>query len=251
MTLVLQLLLQALDVGAQAGVFAIEVLGMATGAGEACDAVCCTTFGVVLGAGRAAAGLGVAADLSCLREGRRMSVGGGGGGTVRAGCSCVCMYICMYAYIKCVTRYGIERRRRRRTLLTHLAPVACLTRAIRDALFPGARLLLLLVLLLCGMLVMRVVVLVLRMLVLLVLVLVLFLVLVLRQVVSRGLDCRHVLQLGTRSTAIVVVVDGSLDRHGGSARLVVLRRLLSQKSSVFSVSLSRVLSSPRQWRPAG
>ena len=242
MTLVLQLLLQALDVGAQAGVFAIEVLGMATGAGEACDAVCCTTFGVVLGAGRAAAGLGVAADLSCLWEGRRMSVGGDGG-TVRAGCSCVCMYICTYAYIECVTRYGIERRRRRRrTLLTHLAPVACLTRAIRDALFPGARLLLLLVLLLCGMLVMRVVVLVLRMLVL---------VLVLRQVVSRGLDCRHVLQLGTRSTAIVVVVDGSLDRHGGSARLVVLRRLLSQKSSVFSVSLSRVLSSPRQWRPAG
>jgi hypothetical protein len=109
--------------------------------------------------------------------------------------------------------------------------------------------LLLLVLLLCGMLVMRVVVLVLRMLVLVLLVL--FLVLVLRQVVSRGLDCRHVLQLGTRSTAIVVVVDGSLDRHGGSARLVVLRRLLSQKSSVFSVSLSRVLSSPRQWRPAG
>ena len=177
-----------------------------------------------------------------------MSVGGDGG-TVRAGCSCVCMYICTYAYIKCVTRYGIERRR---TLLTHLAPVACLTRAIRDALFPGARLLLLLlVLLLCGMLVMRVVVLVLRMLVLVLVLLVLFLVLVLRQVVSRGLDCRHVLQLGTRSTAIVVVVDGSLDRHGGSARLVVLRRLLSQKSSVFSVSRSRVLSSPRQWRPAG
>jgi len=99
MTLVLQLLLQALDVGAQAGVFAIEVLGMATGAGEACDAICCTTFGVVLGAGRAAAGLGVAADLSCLRKGRRMSVGGGGG-TVRAGCSCVsvCMYMCMHIF---------------------------------------------------------------------------------------------------------------------------------------------------------
>ena len=96
-TLVLQLLLQALDVGAQAGIFAIEVLGMATGAGEACDAVCCTTFGVVLGAGRAAAGLGVAADLSCLREGRRMSVGGGGGGAVRTGCSCV--YVCVYIWM--------------------------------------------------------------------------------------------------------------------------------------------------------
>jgi len=135
------------------------------------------------------------------------------------------------------------------TLFTHLAPVACLTRAIRDALLPGARLLLLLLVLLCRMLVMRVVVLVLGLVLGLVLMLLVLLFLVLRQVVSRGLDCRHVLQLGTPSTAIVVVVDGSLDRHGGSARLVVLRRLLSQKSSVFSVSLSRVLSSPRQWRP--
>ena len=85
-----------LDMGAQAGVLAIQVLRMATGAGEACDAVCCTTFGVVLGAGRAAAGLRVAADLSCLREGRgRVSV--------------VCMYVCMYAHIKDVTCHDIGR----------------------------------------------------------------------------------------------------------------------------------------------
>ena len=76
-----------LDMGAQAGVLAIQVLRMATGAGEACDAVCCTTFGVVLGAGRAAAGLGVAADLSSLR--------------VEEGCQLVvcmdgCMYVCTY-----------------------------------------------------------------------------------------------------------------------------------------------------------
>ena len=144
--------------------------------------------------------------------------------------------------------------------MTHLAPVACLTRAIRDALFPGARLLLVLLVLLvllCRMLVMRVVVLLLGLVVFLevflvllqVLVLMLVVFRVLLQVVSRGLDCRHVVQLGSGS-AIVVVVHGSLDRHGGSARLVVLRRLLSQKSSVFSVSLSRVLSSPRQWRQA-
>ena len=67
--LVPQLPLQALNVRAQARDFALEILGMATGAGEACDAVCCTTLGVVLGARRAAAGLGVAADLSCLRAG--------------------------------------------------------------------------------------------------------------------------------------------------------------------------------------
>lgn len=160
----------------------------------------------------------------------------------------MCMYICMYAYTKCLTCRGIGRK----TLFTHLAPVACLAGAIRDALLPGARLLLLLllVLLLCRMLlVMRVVVLVLELVLVLVLFLVLLLLLLL-QVVSRGLHCRHMMQLGTRA-AIVVVVHGSLDRHGGSARLVVLRRLLSQKSSVFSVSLSRVLSSPRQWRQAG
>ena len=66
--LVFQLPLQALNVGAQAGVLALEVLRMATGAGEACDAVCGATFGVVLRARRAAAGLRVAADLSCLWE---------------------------------------------------------------------------------------------------------------------------------------------------------------------------------------
>lgn len=75
-TVVPQLPLQALNlrvlafiVRAQAGDLALEVLGVATGAGEACNAVCCTTFGVVLGARRAAAGLGVASDLSCLRVG--------------------------------------------------------------------------------------------------------------------------------------------------------------------------------------
>lgn len=105
--LVLQLPLQALDVRAQAGVLAIEVLRMATGAGEACNAVCCTTFGVVLGAGRAAAGLRVAADLSCLRMGKRMSARGRGG-TVRTGRGC--MYVRMH--IKCVTWHGIGRMRR-------------------------------------------------------------------------------------------------------------------------------------------
>lgn len=66
--LILQLLLEALDVLAQAGVLALEVLRMTTGAGEACDAICCTTLGVVLGARRAAAGLGIAADLPELWE---------------------------------------------------------------------------------------------------------------------------------------------------------------------------------------
>lgn len=68
-TLVLQLPLQALDVCAQAGVLALEVLGMATRAREAGDAVGGAALGVVLRAGRAAAGLGVAADLPELREG--------------------------------------------------------------------------------------------------------------------------------------------------------------------------------------
>ena len=72
-TIVPQLPLQALNlrvlafiVRAQAGDLALEVLGVATGAGEACNAVCCTTFGVVLGAGRAASGLRVAAYLADL-----------------------------------------------------------------------------------------------------------------------------------------------------------------------------------------
>lgn len=73
--LVLQLFLEALNVLAQAGVLALEVLRMATGAGKACDAVCGTTFGVVLGARRAAAGLGVAADLPELRMGGMLDGG--------------------------------------------------------------------------------------------------------------------------------------------------------------------------------
>lgn len=40
---------------------------MTTGPGQACDTVCCTTFGVVLGTGRAAAGLGIATDFPKLR----------------------------------------------------------------------------------------------------------------------------------------------------------------------------------------
>ena len=66
-TLVLQLSLQALDVCAQARILALKVLRMATGAGDACNAVCCTTFGVVLRARRAAARLRVAADLPGLQ----------------------------------------------------------------------------------------------------------------------------------------------------------------------------------------
>lgn len=73
--LILQLLLEALDVLAQAGVLALEVLRMATGASEACDAVCGATLGVVLGARRAAARLGVAADLPELRMGVMLARG--------------------------------------------------------------------------------------------------------------------------------------------------------------------------------
>jgi len=85
-------------------------------------------------------------------------------------------------------------------VFTHLAPVACLPSAVRDALLPRARLLLCRMLVL---LVMRVVVLVL-----------LLVLLVLLQVVARGLHCRHMRVELAIPTAIVVVVHGSLDRHG-------------------------------------
>jgi hypothetical protein len=68
--LVLQLLLEVLNMRAQARVLALQVLRMAAGPGEACNAICCTTLGVVLCAWRAAAGLWVAADLSELRARR-------------------------------------------------------------------------------------------------------------------------------------------------------------------------------------
>lgn len=64
--LFLQLLLQAPDVSAQAGTLALKTLGVATGPGEAGDAIGCATLGVVLCARRAAAGLGIAADLPDL-----------------------------------------------------------------------------------------------------------------------------------------------------------------------------------------
>jgi hypothetical protein len=111
---------------------------------------------------------------------------------------------------------------------THLAPVACLSRAIRDALLPGARLLL------CRMLLL---------LLLLVVVLLLVIVLVLLQVVARGLDGRHVVVELATPTAVVVVVHGSLDRHGGSADVVVLRRSCAKVLGVF-----RLTSSPFEWR---
>jgi hypothetical protein len=112
---------------------------------------------------------------------------------------------------------------------THLAPVACLSRAIRDALLPGARLLL------CRML--------LLLLLVVVLLLLLVIVLVLLQVVARGLDGRHVVVELATPTAVVVVVHGSLDRHGGSADVVVLRRSCAKVLGVF-----RLTSSPFEWR---
>jgi hypothetical protein len=110
-TLVLQLPLQALDVRAQARVLALKVLRMATGAGKACNAVCCTTFGIVLRARRAAAGLRVAADLPGLWAGR-----------VSVRVMSALMDVCRYVW------HG-----------THLAPVACLSSTARQALFPRAR----------------------------------------------------------------------------------------------------------------
>jgi hypothetical protein len=79
----------------------------------------------------------------------------------------------------------------------------------------------------------------------LMLVRVVVLVLLMLQVVARGLCCRHMVELAIASTttAIIVVVHGSLDRHGGSADVVVLRRSCAKVLGVF-----RLTSSPFEWR---
>ena len=79
---------------------------------------------------------------------------------------------------------------------------------------------------------------------LVVVVLLLVIVLVLLQVVARGLHRRHmVVDLAIPTAVVVVVVHGSLDRHGGSADVVVLRRSCAKVLGVF-----RLTSSPCEWR---
>jgi hypothetical protein len=198
-TFVLQLPLQAVDVRAQARVLALKVLRMATGAGEACDAVCCTTFGVVLRARRAAAGLRVAADLPGLWV-----------VLVSEWSLDVWMYGCMDACHGVGT--AVEQ-----TAHTHLAPVACLPSAARQALLPRARTL-------AGVL--RVVVDV--------------------QVVARGLG-RHVM-MGAVLAVVVVVVHGALHRHG--AVVVVLRRLAGGLAGLGVLGVFRLTLRDGGWRMA-
>jgi hypothetical protein len=88
---------------------------------------------------------------------------------------------------------------------------------------------------------------VLRLVRMLVRVVVLVLRVLLLQVVARGLCCRHVVELAivaSTTTAIIVVVHGSLDRHGGSADVVVLRRSCAKVLGVFRLTLVSSLVAP-------